>query len=447
MWRAAAWAALVHASPFEPFPVRPDGPWFEGWFTRIIDQHSNRSVAVIIASFQAKGATNFTSSWAAALVSHANGTMITEQVFPSQSSVRITDRGRPVNKELPRSQPAIFEVESEIGRFAVNDSKSELLLTFPSGLKVEASLDNRVPWDAACKDTCGPEGWAGRLPSGLLPTHYFVHSLGSTATYAVNELRGFGFAHQEANYGSFFPSAWTWVEGISSDGSSQLLLTGGAFTLAELTARQFLLAYRSPRFHWDFRSVNMDHIVAQVDACRSLLVLSASRVLSGRRLELEVRAVPGTFSDPLYFPTREGWSNRPGSVESYRARAWVKVFQHGVLQARCLKLSPRTEQRASVAGVLFGGRKGTRTQPVAAKGQLVEVLPYLDAEVATIVRGAIKHVDDWMHLHFGERAIEIDDSQPPPTSAGESKGEKVEDTNEPETQPWPPRPPSTEKGA
>ena len=92
-------------------------------------------------------------------------------------------------------------------------------------------------------------------------------------------------------------------------------------------------------------------------------------------------------------------------------------------------------------------RKGTRTQPVAAKGQLVEVLPYLDAEVATIVRGAIKHVDDWMHLHFGERAIEIDDSQPPPTSAGESKGEKVEDTNEPETQPWPPRPPSTEKGA
>ena len=39
-----------------------------------------------------------------------------------------------------------------------------------------------------------------------------------------------------------------WVEGISSDGSSQLLLTGGAFTLAELTARQFLLAYRSPRF-------------------------------------------------------------------------------------------------------------------------------------------------------------------------------------------------------
>ncbi|CAE7618182.1 unnamed protein product [Symbiodinium pilosum] len=122
MWRAvvctAVLAPLAQASPFEPFPVRADGPWFEGWFTRITDPKENRSVAVIVASYQAKGSINFTSSWAAALVSHANGTVLTEQVFPAQSSVRITDRGQPVTQQLPRDQPAIFEVESEIGRWA-----------------------------------------------------------------------------------------------------------------------------------------------------------------------------------------------------------------------------------------------------------------------------------------------------------------------------------------
>lgn len=333
MWRIVfCAAALSRASPFEPLPVHREGPWFEGWFTRIVDDHENRSVAVIVASYQAKGSANFSSSWVAALVSHSNGTILTEQVFPAQASVRITDRGLPVDRELPRNQPAVFAVESEVGRLAVNDSKAELLFNFPSGLKIEASLTNRIPWDAACRDTCGPEGWAGRLPSGLLPTHYFVHSLGSTAAYAVNGLRGSGFAHQEANYGSFFPSAWTWVQGVSSDGASQLLLTGGAFTVAELTARQFLLAYRSPRFHWDFRSVDLDHIVTQVDACQGILTLRASKPSTGRQLELSVQAPLGTFSEPLYFPTREGWSNRPGSVESFRAPALVKIFHRGVLQ-------------------------------------------------------------------------------------------------------------------
>merc|ERR1712113_1370138 len=46
-----------------------------------------------------------------------------------------------------------------------------------------------------------------------------------------------------------------------------------------------------------------------------------------RHLELEVSAPGNTFSDPLYFPTPEGWSNDPGSVESYKAMASVKLFK------------------------------------------------------------------------------------------------------------------------
>ena len=89
MWRIVfCAAALSRASPFEPLPVHREGPWFEGWFTRIVDDHENRSVAVIVASYQAKGSANFSSSWVAALVSHSNGTILTEQVWCFQLPCR-----------------------------------------------------------------------------------------------------------------------------------------------------------------------------------------------------------------------------------------------------------------------------------------------------------------------------------------------------------------------
>ena len=88
MWRIVfCAAALSRASPFEPLPVHREGPWFEGWFTRIVDDHENRSVAVIVASYQAKGSAN-SSSWVAALVSHSNGTILTEQVWCFQLPCR-----------------------------------------------------------------------------------------------------------------------------------------------------------------------------------------------------------------------------------------------------------------------------------------------------------------------------------------------------------------------
>ena len=128
------------------------------------------------------------------------------------------------------------------------------------------------------------------------------------------------------NYGDFFPDAWTWVQGMSGDGATQLVLTGGAFTIAGVTTRQFILAYRSEGFQWDFRSINLDRISSVVNACQSNLRLTAKTLIGHKHLELKVSAANNTFSDPLYFPTASGWSNNPGSVESYRAIAYVKLF-------------------------------------------------------------------------------------------------------------------------
>lgn len=317
---------LSSASNFEPHKLPGRGPWFEGWFTRITDVSANRSVAVIVGSYQPPGNKTFASSWAALLATYPNGSMYTEQVFPSQSDVTILDRGQPVTEDPPKNRPAVFQVNYGLGTLSVNDTTSSLSFVFPSGFSISATLSRRVPWDSTCPDECGPEGWTGKLPTSLLPTHYFVHTLASNAVYTINGQHGVGFAHQEANYGGRFPTAWTWVQGVTASGAAQLVLTGGAFTIAGATVTQFIIGYRSERFLLNFRGIDLDTIHTTMDGCAGSLKVSAFSLNGQHRLELEVSAPLDTFSDPLFFPTPSGWSNNPGSVESYVANAKAVLY-------------------------------------------------------------------------------------------------------------------------
>lgn len=325
---AAALACVVAASPFDPHPLPGHGPWFEGWFTRIVDPAKNISVVVIAGSYEPQNASVLTTTWVGAIVSRPDGTVTTEQVFPGQESVRITKAGQPVVKPPAHGEPAEFEWTSSIGSIAVTpDGSSTLSFRMPSGLAIDATMTGRVPWDPSCPEDCGPEGWVGKLPSGLLPTNYFVQTLASKVTYTVGGISGEGFAHQETNFGARFPTAWTWMQGVSSDGKTQLLLTGGAFTVAGVTIEQFLLGYRSPHRQWDFRGIDLDPIDVKMDGCAGTLKLSARALTGGRRVEVEAAAPAGSFCEPLFFPTATGWSNKPGSVESYTSTATIRLFE------------------------------------------------------------------------------------------------------------------------
>jgi len=316
---------LVVGSPFDPTPLPRSGPYFDGWFTRIIDATANRSFSFILGSYQAEGATAYTQTWAVAIVSHANGTVETENVFPDEGSVHITRHGG------LRGAPAHFEVSSSLGTLTVQNSTSQLKLSFPSGLSFSAELHGRVPWNPTCPDSCGPEGWARHLPAPLLPTTYYVHSLASEAVYTLNGVQGRGFAHQEGNAGARFPVGWIWVQGVTADGKSQVVLTGGEFTIAGITVRQFILGYRSRDVQWDFRNIDLDHIDVDVNSCNTSIGLSAHSALGERKVDMFVSAPRDTFSEPLYFPTPTGFSNDPGCVESYRAKATIEVQEkfHG----------------------------------------------------------------------------------------------------------------------
>jgi len=278
--------------------------------------------------------------------------MVTEQHFLDQADVHITPRS-----SSTRAVVSSFTWESSLGSLVVNDSSAKLSFQFKA-LGVRAQLSHRLPWSNGAPNSAGPEGWVADLPSELLPCHYYVHSLASNVDYTLKltegqeSSEGVGFGHMETNYGTAFPSAWIWAEGISPTGHEQLLLTSGKFPPVKVQC----IAYRSLQLAWDFRSADLDSFRVSFDSTAGWIRVVARRMFPERELLINMTAAPGSFSDPLYVPTRSGWRNSPGSVESYSARASVVAYQDGLkveyldLPLAALEFGGSYRSNARVAG-------------------------------------------------------------------------------------------------
>lgn len=83
-------------------------------------------------------------------------------------------------------------------------------------------------WDAH-KSEKGPEGWARYV--SIIPTHWYVYSLGSTADYSFSntekniKYEGTGYGHVEKNWGQTFPAGHVWLQAFSADNTSQVYST------------------------------------------------------------------------------------------------------------------------------------------------------------------------------------------------------------------------------
>lgn len=327
-----AWLVAVLGSPFDPHPfalVTFPQPFFDGWFIRVVDHARGLSVACIFGSFRPAHQRNYNNTWLALLYTGPGGTrMLTEQHFVDQKTVRITPRSR-----ASGGTRSSFLWQSAMGSFDVDDDRAFLSFDF-NALRVSMRLLQRVPWDADAPDTAGPEGWAGKvLPT---PCHYYVHSLASVASYEVHPrnssaITGMGYGHMETNYGHVFPSAWVWCQAISASREAQLVVTGGRFIAGPLVPEVFVLAYRAPGLHWDFRSTDLDKITRDFDASAGFLHIVAKRQTGARELYINVSASPESFSEALFFPTRAGFSDNPGSVESYSSTALIAAYVDGCL--------------------------------------------------------------------------------------------------------------------
>uniref|UniRef100_A0A7S4PYL0 AttH domain-containing protein n=1 Tax=Alexandrium monilatum TaxID=311494 RepID=A0A7S4PYL0_9DINO len=333
------------ASPFDPHPAQRSGPFFDGWFTRIVDHERGVSAAVIIGSFQPARDGSFNSTWVALLHRGAgSNTTVVEQHFLDQSDVRVESRSLPEPGYVSN-----FTWRSTRGELEVNDSAALLSFAFDS-LHVRARLSARVPWSAEAPDAAGPEGWVRRLPA--LTCHYYVHSLASRAEYTLtpaggSAIEGRGHAHMEGNYGRTFPQGWIWLQAIGASGGVQVVLTAGRFlSLGPLGISAVVMAYRSPQLHWDFRTTDLDAICWRGSAAGGWFSAVARHWTRDEELRLTVQAPPGSFSDRLYFPTRSGFSDTPGCRESYSAVVDVVAYRRGVALER---------QRVPLAALEFGG--------------------------------------------------------------------------------------------
>ena len=242
---------------------------------------------------------------------------------------------------------------------AHNDSLSFDVTIGNVSLRVNTS--RRMPWKPSAPDGPGPEGWAEYLGK-LLPCHYYVQSFGSEADYEIDgglggpPVGGHGLAHLETNWGTTFPEAWVWAQAVGERadlGKAALLVTRMELRLGPLVTTQSVVALRAGNLSWSFRDVDLDRVNMSADGCAGTLLLDAAspHLIAGRppaqQLRIAFRAPPLSFSAPLYIPTPDGFSNQPGSVESYAALAEVQAYAHGAL---VLQLE------VQLAALEFGGR-------------------------------------------------------------------------------------------
>ncbi|HOX22345.1 MAG TPA: tocopherol cyclase family protein, partial [Elusimicrobiales bacterium] len=207
------------------------GPWFEGWYTRITDSAGKRSMSVITATFLRAGATYSPGStipgYIAILISEGDGapTQVYE-AFPEKTMSYVNNATTSINNALNSTADFCWFAEG----YGMITNKL-INIEIPGKTTFRAEFSGGKAWGKNVLS--GPEGVGGLMTK--LPLHWHVHSLASETIYEITlngqKFSGTGTAHQEKNWGKVFPSAWIWLQGISSDGEAQLAATGGKLNL------------------------------------------------------------------------------------------------------------------------------------------------------------------------------------------------------------------------
>ena len=334
-------------SPMNPH-YRDKGPWFEGWYTRIVDEAGQRDFAVIVGSFARQGV-KFSDSpleGYVALVIHDRKTGKTETLegFPESTDLQVNDE--PVTKNPDDKSPANFRWRAD--RFG-SMTQDSINLKFPSGHVFEAQFSSTrpifpdQPW-------VGPEGLAAKLP--FIWSHWFVYSLASDTSYQFNngstQVSGRAVSHMEKNYGSGFPSGWIWLHAISEHGANRLSLAGGPATVRLIQPVVWSAILKTEKIDWVFlpgvKNITVTRDIRPCDGQFQITILNPLK-------KLEIRAT-GSRSDFVGIATASphGWV-KTGAHENYNAHIEIDAFELNLLGHQTL-----VQHLSADNGVLeFGG--------------------------------------------------------------------------------------------
>lgn len=319
------------ANQYDPHLFPTQGPFVEGWYSRIIDFESNHSFGILFGQVMARKEGRHFSHYPLNMVSliHSEGdgtSMQSFKVYPSANDIEVTVQGKPVTKNPDFKSPANFEWRAKpYGYFRVNEHETRFNFTDIDGVSFIGVFGPPKPWGPNGE---GPEGWIDKVP--FLPLHWFVYSLGSELINYnwVNEVTGEmlrgrqGLVHQEKNWGKGFPPAWIWGEGVDRPSGSSFAFSLGVLDFATFNVPAHLIGYRSSAVTLNFRPTNSE-LTKHIDGCSGIVNGTVKSL--AHQLEFEIQVPPSTLQTCLLGPTEDGFA--PVCVESYIAVGNFHVYK------------------------------------------------------------------------------------------------------------------------
>lgn len=324
------------------------GPWFEGWYTRLVDADAGISIGVITSS------------------SLRTGQRLSVEGPPGYVAalVQTPDLNRTISFEGFPKKTAIGNRGDDFSWTAAgfgSASKAGTALQIANDVRLKIQMNSRKPWSTR-DGSYGPEGHLSKLP--FLPLHWFVWNAGGEGTYELEYFadgawrrhEGRGTLHQEKNWGALFPPHWMWLHGENDQ--AYIALAGGDYLAGPLKTRLYLVGYRSRQANLDFNptrdwAVTYDETI---DATEGTFQFRAER--DRYRLEVMASASPDTFAS-LSIPTLQGFTPN-GAIESFNASVKTTLSLN-----RGTKLLPDwvvvETQTFEQAGLEFGGLNQSRT--------------------------------------------------------------------------------------
>lgn len=306
-----------------PQPAPLFGPWFEGWYIRVVDSSNHLSFATITTTGTHEKKFLMSEPYPPGYKAFVFAPKNPREAFSVEEFPKQTQLIRP--GLVPRKELWKASGGSELTLSGLDLRMNE------SSYRIEISFGQHTPWNPQ-NVNWGPAGVAGFLP--MLPLQWFVVSTKTEVTYRITKpdgtkIQGQGFAHIEKNWGKTFPQAWMWIQGISKNGEHQLAIAGGPLKLGPSTLTTFLVGVRGPDLSVDINPAQGPQVKYETwsDPCNGRFRIRAKNL----RYKVEVLAsAPRETFVPLAIPTSQGYLKNLAQ-ESFYSTVRVKVWDFGKL--------------------------------------------------------------------------------------------------------------------
>lgn len=345
---------------YDPHLIPKSGPFFEGWYVRILPCKSNDSFGFLFGNVLPASSPNISNPLVLGSIllkskcSHGNCVLSSHDAVFKLSDLNITVKdGRPVSFNPDDETPPYFQWRANSGDnyfiFEQRNNQTSFDIKIRD-ISLTGTLFDPKPWGNHGE---GPEGWIDKLP--FVPLHWFVYSLNSSVSHYViknsqtgEKLDGrCGFVHQEMNWGNSFPKAWVWSQGFSANDQALYAMSGGPVSFGPVTVSAYLIGYRNYakdivlNFRPDNGIVTMEHV-----GCQGYVNVTAYGW--SHELHMTISAPMSTFSDCLLGPQVSGF--KKSSVESYDAVAKIYVYKREPMSRKLVDF-----QQITPAALEFGG--------------------------------------------------------------------------------------------